>query len=83
MNNHFYLDLSDWGPWLIKQGDKRWYAGYDKDTAIKAIDALNEAHRPNLEMADKDLVVCWNNHEKGEKCDYEILIKNAKSYEQN
>jgi hypothetical protein len=70
----YYLDLSDEGIWLIKHSvDKTqcYTAGYDKEKVVKLIDELNDAHRPNIEQPELNKIrVCWNLHEKGEKCDY-------------
>lgn len=67
----FYLDCDDNGTWLIKQGDKRYTAGQDKQKVIDLIARLNAAHRPNVHQGEySEVFVCWNDHEKGEKCDY-------------
>lgn len=68
----FYLDLADEGYWLIKSKDgKRYTAGYDKQKVQDLIKRLNEAHRPNIYQGEMhEIFVCWNNHEKGQKCDY-------------
>lgn len=75
--NEYILDLSEEGHWLARWHQDTFPIGMDKDKAINVIDRLNSAHRPNLEISDDDLVVCWNDHDKGDKCDYEILIENA------
>lgn len=75
--NGYYLDLSDDGYWLIKQDktDCRFTAGYDKQKCVNLINRLNESHRPNVHQGDiHEIYVCWNNHDKGEKCDYEREI---------
>lgn len=70
-NLKYYLDLSDWGTWLIRRGDERYYAGRDKAKAQELIERLNAGHRPTIEQPNIDeLFVCWNCHEKGEKCDF-------------
>ena len=68
----FYLDLADGKYWLIKSRDgKRYTAGYDKQKVQDLIKKLNEAHRPNIHQGEMhEIFVCWNDHEKGEKCDY-------------
>ena len=68
----FYIDLSDDGCWLIKTIDgKRYTAGRDKLKVLSLINRLNEAHRPNVEQGDSnEIYVCWNLHDKGEKCDF-------------
>ena len=72
----FYLDCADEGHWLIKQGDKRYTAGYDKQKVQDLIKRLNDAHRPNVEQGQmNEIFVCWNDHEKGEKCDWVCEIK--------
>lgn len=72
----FYLDCADDGRWLIKQGDKRYTAGYDKQKVQDLISRLNEAHRPNVEQgSDNEIFVCWNDHDKGQKCEWVCEIK--------
>lgn len=68
----FYLDLADEKYWLIKSRDgKRYTAGNDKQKVQDLIKRLNEAHRPNIHQGEMhEIFVCWNDHEKGEKCDY-------------
>jgi hypothetical protein len=75
-SSFFYLDLADEGFWLIKdKNGKRYTAGYDKDKVVNLINRLNEAHRPNIEQgAMNEIYVCWNNHDKGYKCDFEREI---------
>ena len=72
----YYLDLSDNNYWLIKdRNGKRFTAGYDKNKVVKLIERLNNEHLPNVHQGDMhEIYVCWNNHEKGEKCDYEREI---------
>ena len=72
----FYLDLADGGNWLIKdRSGNRYTAGYDKDKVVNLINRLNEAHRPNVEQGDlNEIYVCWNNHDKNDKCDFEREI---------
>lgn len=72
----YYLDLSDEGYWLIKdRNGKRYTAGYDKQKVIDLIASLNKTHRPNFHQGDlNELFVCWNNHDKSEKCDYVRVI---------
>lgn len=68
----FYLDLADEGYWLIRTHDgKRYTAGDNKSKVENLISRLNECHRPNIEQgAMHEISVCWNYHDKGEKCDY-------------
>lgn len=68
----FYLDLADEGYWLIRSKDgKRYTAGYDKQKVQDLIKRLNETHRQNIHQGEMhEVFVCWNYHEKGEKCDY-------------
>lgn len=75
--NEYFLDLRDDLTWLIRWNEKSYPAGRDKARAIRVIEKLNKAHRPSLEMRDNNLIVCWNMHEKGEKCEFEVLIHNA------
>lgn len=73
MNNEhpYYLDLSNTGYWLIKRGSERFTAGYDKEKALDLIKRLNETHRPSVHnVALNEIIVCWNEHEKNEKCNY-------------
>jgi len=74
----YYLDLSDDGVWLIKNNSERFHAGFDKDKAQKLITRLNDANHPNVEERDSTLYVCWNLHEKGDKCDWEMEIRPTK-----
>jgi len=68
----FYLDLADEEYWLIKSRDgKRYSAGDDKKKVIDLIKRLNGAHRPNIHQVEMhEVFVCWNDHDKGQKCDY-------------
>ena len=72
----FYLDLADNGNWLIKdRNGNRYTAGYDKKKVVALIKRLNEAYRPNIEQGDlNEIYVCWNNHDKGDKCEFEREI---------
>jgi hypothetical protein len=58
--------------YFIKTIDgKRYTAGHDKLKVLSLINRLNEAHRPNVEQGDSnEIYVCWNLHDKGEKCDF-------------
>jgi hypothetical protein len=71
-DDSFYLDLADERYWLIKSRDGKTYtAGYDKQKAVDLINRLNEAHRPSVRQGEMhEVFVCWNDHDKGEKCDY-------------
>lgn len=66
----YYLDLSDEYVWLIKCGSKRFHAGFDKGVVENLVARLNEAHRPNIEERHDVLYVCWNLHDKGDKCEW-------------
>ncbi len=66
----YYLDLSDDGNWLIKNGTDVFHAGENKEKAENLIFRLNNSHRPNIEEINNVLYVCWNLHLKGEKCDW-------------
>lgn len=72
----FYLDLSDNESWLIKdRNGNRYSAGNDKKKVVDLIKRLNEAHRPNIEQGDlNEIYVCWNNHDKNDKCEFEREI---------
>lgn len=71
----FYLDQADDTEWLIKRQDKRYRAGFNKSAVVALIDRLNKAHRPNIEQTDGEIYVCWNNHDKGDKCEFERELK--------
>jgi hypothetical protein len=73
----FYLDLADEGYWLIKSKDGKTYtAGYDKQKVQDLIKRLNENHRPNIHQGKMhEVLVCWNDHDKGQKCDYVTELK--------
>ena len=76
MKQRYYLDCADEGYWLIKQGDRKFLAGSDKQKAQDLINRLNEAHRPNVHQSEmNEIFVCWNEHKKGEKCNYVCEIK--------
>lgn len=73
----YYLDLSDEGNWLIKStyGERFWTGiGTDKQKVINLIERLNKAHRPSIEQRDNEIWVCWNEHEKGEDCNFKREI---------
>lgn len=56
----------------IFQNDKMYPTGcFNKSRVENLVNDLNNTHRPNLLNTDNGLMVCWNNHDKGEKCDYE------------
>ncbi len=73
---HFYLDLADEGHWLIKsRNSERYTAGNDKQKVIDLVKRLNEAHKPNVHQREiQEVFLCWNDHEKGQKCNYEQEI---------
>lgn len=49
-------------------------AGDDKVKVENFIDKLNQTHRPTIIQEEMHkFLVCWNNHEKGEKCDFETI----------
>ena len=75
--NEYILDLSDEGHWLARWHNKTYPIGRDKDEAIKIVELLNKSHRPNLYFNGESLMVCWNHHDKHEKCDYEVLVEKA------
>ena len=75
--NEFILDLHDEGYWLARWHNDLYPIGHHKASAIKVIDKLNSSHRPNLEFSNGSLMVCWNNHEKGPNCEWEVLVKDA------
>lgn len=73
------------GYWLIVEGNldidkcsKAYNAGYSLVEATHLCDRLNKAYRPNIKSQEDGLYVCWNNHEKYEACDYELVIPYAK-----
>lgn len=72
----FFLDLADNGNWLIKdRNSNRYTAGNNKEKVVALIKRLNEAHRPNIEQGDlNEIYVCWNNHDKNDKCEFEREI---------
>lgn len=75
MNNRYYIDQADEGYYLIKDNNNRFTAGYNKESCINLISKLNNAHRPNIEQYNQhELYICWDNHEKHEKCDFELII---------
>jgi hypothetical protein len=76
MNNNYYIDQADEGYYLIKDNnDNRFTAGYNKQDCIELISRLNNTHRPNIEQYNQhELYICWNNHDKHEKCSFELII---------
>ena len=72
----YYLDLSEEGYWLIRgTRGERYSAGKDKNKVQNLIHRLNRSHRVNIEQPNlNEIYVCWNNHEKGEKCEFEREI---------
>ena len=74
----FVLDLNDEGIWLVRIDGKTWPVGKNKQAAIALIEQLNDAHRPNLEMINGVLHICWNTHEKGEACEYVRAVSEDK-----
>ena len=77
--NRFILDQHDAGYYLARGSNEAgtYPIGYDKDLAQRIIALLNEAHRPNLDVEDHTLKVCWNQHDKGMPCEYVTLVENA------
>ena len=75
--NEWLLDLHDSGYWMARWHDTIYPIGTDKEFALLLIDKLNKAHRPNLELINGNLCVCWNSHAKGNECEYEVLVENA------
>lgn len=68
----YYLDQDDHGQWLIKDRNNSLFtAGLDKEKVVDLILRLNEAHRPNVVQGEpNEIFVCWNTHEKWDKCDF-------------
>lgn len=54
-----------------------YYAGADINVADNIVVKLNRSHRPNIEINDNNLYICYNQHDKGEKCQYECEIQNC------
>jgi len=69
---HFYLDQADDLRWLIKtRNGERYTAGTNKQKVIDLVNRLNNAHRPNVKQGNEnEIYVCWNEHEKGQDCEY-------------
>ena len=79
LTGHYYLDKSDEGLWLIKHSfyGVRFTAGRNKPAAQSVVFRLNQAHRPNVEQFEPNVLhICFNFHEKGEKCEFEIINLN-------
>lgn len=73
---HFVLDQADDGEWLVwdKEEGMKHRMGHDKQRVTELLARLNSAHRPNVErVADDGLRVCWNDHDKGQPCEYERI----------
>lgn len=75
MENRYYLGLDNDYTWLIKDTNgNRFTAGRNKEKVQELISKLNQAHRPNIGQVGRSIIqICWNNHEKGEKCEYETF----------
>lgn len=67
--DNFILDFNE-DQWFIRNGSKLFMGGTDKQKVQDLIKRLNGGHRPNVEQVDNMIFVCWNHHEKGEKCDW-------------
>lgn len=79
VENPFYIDCSDEGIWFIHRGNERYFGSHIKANIINLATRLNKAHRPNVhQSAPLTISVCWNDHEKDEKCDYVEEISPAK-----
>lgn len=72
LGGFFYIELANEGYWMIKsRNGKKYTAGYDKQKIQVLVKRLNEAHRPNIHQGEiHEIFVCWNYHQKGQKCDY-------------
>ena len=58
--------------YFIIDGNTLYSAGYDYGKAHSLFLRLADTHRPNImQTSENEIYVCWNNHEKGEKCSYE------------
>ena len=75
--NEWVLDCHDAGYWMARWCAETYPIGRDKDAAVAVIQELNKMHRPNLEIRDGALFVCRNLHDKGEDCEYEVLVERA------
>ena len=75
--NQFVLDQNDAGFWMARWHSETYPIGGNKNRAKAIVGRLNASHRPNLEVRGGDLWVCWNDHEKGQPCKYELLVRNA------
>ena len=49
---------------------KSYKAGNDERKALNLMWRIAEAKRVNIRECDDGLYICWNNHKKGEKCEY-------------
>lgn len=73
----FVLDQHEDGYFLARWHKDTYPIGRDKVKAEQVLKKLNKSHRPNLEISENTLYICWNLHEKGDKCEYEVLVENA------
>ena len=73
----FVLDRHESGYWVARWHNATYPLGRNRDFALAIVRRLNEAHRPNLEIRGNSLYVCWNAHDKGDKCTYELLVKHV------
>ena len=53
---------------------KDYPAGTNESLAMDLVARLNKAHRPNIEIRNDDMLVCFNLHDKHCPCEFEIEI---------
>lgn len=72
----FTIKFTENGQNLICGYGKEYTAGYSKD-AEYLLGRLNDSFRPNISQIEENVIeVCFNWHEKGDDCEYEIFNLN-------
>jgi len=77
--NPFYIDCTDEGIWFLRRGKEKYFGTHIKVDIINLAERLNKAHKPNVVQGNPlTILVCWNDHEKYEDCNYIEEISPAK-----
>ena len=71
-----YLQTEEWCTWAENEVAPKLRAALKAIAAAPAAPApANLRERWNIERDGDDLLVCFNNHDKGEKCEYERFVR--------
>jgi len=76
----YYEGTQDQGFYIINIGNsEKFSAGFDLVKVNNLIRKLNNAPRPNIcNTEENEIWVCWNNHDRNEKCEYELEIESCR-----